>query len=319
MTEDENNKQSSDIPIATIIGTVKLQPEEPTKVSLIGIIKDATIIYGILVFLGFYQSYLLFEKLDISIYHYITTGEILLAFLPFVINIIKRSILLLLLVFIYLFSINFLRIYFKDKLKCSIWWQIVLTILLFVAFYIFYPKPNMSICDKMSFDLNLLTFYLSPNNIEHPVFTLDYITERLLYLLVFLSFIICYWFYKFIPWFYKLKLFKGFNKKFIPYSVLALLIVITICFLTVTTKIQSDFIRNGKYIQYVSFIYLNDTIDTNLNTNLIYIGKVKEYLFLRDRDNGDSKKVVNKIYNMKDVYKLEISDTIIEKPKIQIK
>jgi hypothetical protein len=243
---------------------------------------ESTFIYALLIFLGFYNYYSFYNFFDINIASFLTSGELLLSFLPLTIPIIGILIILTLFyirtivalsivksneslasekkripdLFIFGDSIKNLKVFFKDKtMKFSKYWLMIFLnifglilgffFILFFIGYIFY-------------------FLLCLEG--------KYVVPLIPSLLIFGIF----WFILFDELIDKVIN----NREVKDISRYFLLIVFVIVLIRISNENKAKELINGDNRANITFEYNNEIIKSD--SNIVFVGKVERYLFLRN-------------------------------------
>ncbi len=275
------------------------------------ILKILPVIYVIVVIWSYIQIYNYFADYNIAINPYVSLYELLFYFIPyFLINYIKTitnldsiyrnlviivlCISILLIIVIPKLKIKFkhlirylgnnkllLRKFPKHKKRFFSFALVVITIFIYTTIMIISFNGN---------DINWIELYVKKQGPLHICFILIFFSWCILFYLIFL---------KLFCTLYKPKTFLYFN------------IICFIIFAFTFSLIKSNYhvLKVKKYgpQEIVTFQYLgvHDSTDANIdstkNTNRIYIGILKDYLFIRDLNRK-----TNEIYNLNDVKYLQI-------------
>lgn len=268
------------------------------------ITKYIPIITGILLFIGYLNYYSYYEYFNINISTYLTTGELILSFLPLTIPILG------VIGYISMMAVSTIirTTHNKEQDDKDDDTSKIFLIYETTKYYkgmarLWKNKEYKNIKGIIKilfyFAVMLVSFFLTVLFIIFPIFLFVYLTaEKWNEIPPILFYIISpIWFVGFITMLNKNDnhLYKG--KGYVETSSL---IMLFIACLWITNRHKAYNILNGNSKVTVSFLYKDNPIKTD--SNKVYIGKTNNYIFLRNL-----KENMNEIYFLNEVNKIEVT------------
>lgn len=271
------------------------------------ILKYLPVISAFLIFIGYINYTGYYRFFDIEIVSYLTTGELLLSFLPLTKGIIVLFIFISIIVISELVSLNTAKNDSKDKLEHSR--GASLSIFMFASNYKALRENLKEKRWKTLWDLLRIAF-----EIVGCVVGIASILFFILFFLVGVGLIIdskpypydnfglivtlsLFWFMLLFDVIHRAETRDRLKNSSMLYGIF--FIVCFLYFITIWNKNEALRVLKGDPEKQVSFIYDSKTVKTD--SNLVYVGKTAEYLFIRDRTTK-----VNRIFKVSEISNLEI-------------
>lgn len=275
------------------------------------ITKYTPIITGMLLFIGYLNYYSYYVFFDINISTYLTTGELLLSFLPLTIPILG------VIGYISMMGMStIIRIADKedkneedDDSKIFLIYETTKYSDKMVELWKNKEYKNIKgvMFIILNFSVLIISLFLTILFVIYPLFLFVYSVSEKWHEIPALIFYItsAIWFIGFFA-----KLDKGANilNKGKGYINSFVMIMLFIACLWITNKQKAYKVLNGNSNERISFLYKDELITTD--GNKVYVGKTNNYIFLRNL-----KENMNEIYFLNEINKIEITkikDKVVE-------
>jgi hypothetical protein len=244
---------------------------------------ESAYIYAILIFLGFYNYYCFYNHFDINIATFLTSGELLLSFLPLTLPIVIIGVILMI---FYIRTIVEMSFDSKKQKDTSVRKKIPDLYILSTSYTNL--KSSLSKTNRKSGNsilliiLNILGIFIGIGLILYFIWYIFYFllciegkyVNPSVGQLVFYGLL---WFILFDELIEKV--YKN-NSRAINISRVLLLLVFSVGFINFSSSKEAKEIINGKSRKNIVFEYNNSMVKTDMN--LVYVGKTEKYLFLRN-------------------------------------
>lgn len=264
---------------------------------------ESAYIYALLIFLGFYNYHCFYNNFDINIATFLTSGELLLSFLPLTIPIVVMGAVLTI---FYIRTIVEISIESKKSNNSNYTKRIPDLFVIGSAYRNL--KSELNEINWKSFK-NIFSIFLSILGIiigfGFILFFIGYIFYFLLcienkYVNPNINQLIFYGLFWFILFDDLLEMVYNGNSKAINISRFFLLIIFSVGLINISNSVHSKNILNGNGKVQIEFEYNN--LIVNSDSNFVYVGKTEKYLFMRDL-----KKKQNCIYPTDKIGMIEIN------------